>query len=206
MSRDAPPIRVPHLPMLGWAALALIILVSLILVVQIGSLGQLALHGSLPLLEGQANNGVVTFNASLKRDAQRVNNRSPFFVPPRPAPKPVAKPMATKPVNRPKPVKPGAPKVYAGPDIIAMMGESVWLDTGSRVPVGEEADGVRIISTQPPWGARVAWRGGEFDVSLFERTTDQFLTESEPDNDTTDQLDEEQDEDESDEPEDEDDA
>ena len=176
--------RFANLSALGWTAVACLMIACVVAVVQAGSIVPLLVsRGAAPAERGVAT-GVKTYAAALDRNARRIDNRSPFFVPPRPAPKVVERP---KPVEKPKavsePKQEKAPRRYGGPDIIAMLGDSVWLETGSRVQVGDEADGVRVISTTPPWGARVAWRGAEFDVTLFERTTDQFLNKDELDND-----------------------
>ncbi|MCA9293008.1 MAG: hypothetical protein KDA20_04260 [Phycisphaerales bacterium] len=173
-------LQLPNLPALGWLALTSVVVMAIVSLMQVAGLAAVALAGSPAIAETVASDGFATFDAALTRDAQRIDNRSPFFVPPRPAPKVVERPkVEVTPVERPKPAE-APPARYGGPSIIAMMGDSVWLDTGSRVHVGEEADGVQVIETHVPWGARVTWRGKEYDVTLFERTTDQFLTGGQP--------------------------
>jgi hypothetical protein len=40
---------------------------------------------------------------------------------------------------------------------------------------GEGRQGVEVLSTNLPWSVKLRWREVEFDVQLFERTTQQFL-------------------------------
>lgn len=167
--------RLPELPPIGWLALACVLAMAAVIAAQAVQLVPLVFAKSAPVLKAVVRDGSATFDAALARDAQRIDNRSPFFVPPRPTPKVVERPKSEpKPIEKPKDEAP-PPARYGGPGIIAMLGDSVWLETGSRVRVDEEADGVRVVSTQAPWSARVQWRGKEYDVTLFERTTAEFL-------------------------------
>lgn len=68
-------------------------------------------------------------------------------------------------------VKGPAPKVYAGPQLIAMINGAAWFSDGSRIALDSRSEnGIRIVRLNPPWGARVEWQGGEFDIELFKRT------------------------------------
>lgn len=107
---------------------------------------------------------------SLEDWRAQVEGRSMFFVPPAPPPPP----REESPVADRGPAPP--PSSYAGPRIVAIVGSTVWFDNGDTVKAGDEASGaVKVLSVSPPWSARVVWRGAEFDVPLFDRTTDQFL-------------------------------
>lgn len=73
-----------------------------------------------------------------------------------------------------------------------MLGNGVWFESGEIAGVGEEVDGVRVISLSPPWSARLEWKGVEFDVPLFDRTTGQFLEKTEPESDDPENRDEQE--------------
>jgi hypothetical protein len=112
----------------------------------------------------------------------RFDGRSVFFPPPLPAP-----PRATpKPRPEPKENKepvietPSIPRNYTGPSIRALLGDTVWFHGGLRLAVGEEAEGVEVLSVNAPWSARVAYGGGEYDVSLFENLTPFFQDPNAP--------------------------
>ena len=109
----------------------------------------------------------------LARSKVTVDNRSPFFIPPRPVKPEPPKPPTTTPV-RP------TPSVYGGPSLAGILGNRVyfdeslgggsgnkWLDIGVR-GTPSMGDAIRIIEFKDPWIARIEWKGGEFDVPLFE--------------------------------------
>lgn len=63
-----------------------------------------------------------------------------------------------------------APDKYEGPAITAIILDEVWFGANKRAKAGgESVDGVKVLSTNAPWGAKVEWRGKEYDVSFFER-------------------------------------
>lgn len=105
----------------------------------------------------------------IERWRAQIDGRSMFFVPAAP-PAPPTEPTV---VDRGPPAPPSA---YAGPRIVAIVGSSVWFENGDTAKAGADAEGgVKVVSVSPPWSARVLWRGAEFDVPLFDRTTDRFL-------------------------------
>jgi hypothetical protein len=62
------------------------------------------------------------------------------------------------------------PTRYDGPSITAIVLDTVWFNDGKRLRAGDdEQSGLKVLSTQGPWGARVLWRGAEFTVPFFER-------------------------------------
>ncbi|MDY7107044.1 MAG: hypothetical protein SYC29_00250 [Planctomycetota bacterium] len=106
----------------------------------------------------------------------RFNGRSVFFAPPQPAP------SRPEPPPRPEPIEPEEPELdtpvipgsYTGPSIRALLGDTVWFHGGLRLTVGEQAEGLEVLAVDAPWSARVAYAGGEYDVSLFENLTPFF--------------------------------
>lgn len=118
------------------------------------------------------------YATQLTTNHDRVAGRSPFFTPaapPPPAPPPRVVEETEEDPGPPPPPPP--PARYGGPDMIAMMGDVVWFANDKRLRVGEEDSGVTVVATNPPWKATLLWRGIEFEVPLFERTTDQFLAQ-----------------------------
>ena len=98
----------------------------------------------------------------------RVDGRSLFFVPSAPPPPPPPR-VAEEDRPAPAPPPPPPPSRYEGPQIVALINDTVWLAGGDQLAPGESAQGVRVIAVDAPWSARVEWGGVEFDVSLFAR-------------------------------------
>ncbi|MBX3403684.1 MAG: hypothetical protein KF699_09780 [Phycisphaeraceae bacterium] len=103
------------------------------------------------------------FAEALAAHGSQVNGRSLFFVPPRPRPPRQDVVVDTTPREPPKPTR------YGGPAITAMVNNQVWFNDGQRVRLGESGRGVKIVSMNAPWSARIEWQGVEFDVDLFQR-------------------------------------
>lgn len=115
---------------------------------------------------------LASFRGSFDKHLAQSSGRSMFFIPPEPPPPP----PPPEPEREPEPDPP--PSSYGGPAIIAMVGDAVWLADGSRLSLADErARDIEIVSLSPPWGARLKWKGVEFDVPLFDRTTERFLLE-----------------------------
>jgi hypothetical protein len=108
----------------------------------------------------------MQYAASVDTMVRHVDGRSLFFVP---SPPPPPRPPDPSPVIERDPGPPPPPSRYGGPSIIAMMNDTVWFEDGNRLRAGESNGTVRLVRMDPPWGARVEWRGVEFDVGLFER-------------------------------------
>lgn len=122
----------------------------------------------------------------VETNRQRLTGRSPFFTPAEPPPPPPPPPPPREEEeeeeeNPGPPPPPPPPARYGGPEMVAMMGDVVWFANDKRLRVGEEDSGVTVVSTTPPWTAKLLWRGIEFDVQLFERTTADFLEKPPPD-------------------------
>lgn len=123
---------------------------------------------------------VAKFQDSFARHMKQIEGRQMFFPPPPPPePEEGAEEEPTVADGPPPP-----PSRYGGPNIIAMIGKSVWFDDGRMLEVGDEDGGLEVIELRGPWSAILKWRGVEFDVPLFERTTEQFIVK--PDHQTDD--------------------
>lgn len=109
------------------------------------------------------------YNAAFDGYLSQVDGRSMFFVPAPPR-------QAAKTEDKPKDDKPSVPSSYGGPKIIAMINDKVWFDDNTSAAVGgDEKSGLKVVGLNTPWGAKIAWRGVEFDVPLFDRTTERFI-------------------------------
>ena len=130
------------------------------------------------------------FDERMGQDKAQFEGRSVFFRPPPPPPPPP--PPVERPVER-EPEPPRKPTSYGGPKIIGMMDDRIWFANGQTLAVGgDEERGIRVVAWNPPWSATIEWEEVEFEVGLFERTTEKFL-DPVPDEDTTDNTEEEDD-------------
>jgi hypothetical protein len=113
---------------------------------------------------------------------ERFLGRSFFFTPPAPPrPAPPPRPVVKRdppPRVDPQPVETGPPPPppdYTGPSVIMVIGNEVWFkpmladENTMRVRVGEERNGLRVLEANPPWSVRLGHKGGEYDVSIFEK-------------------------------------
>lgn len=157
-------------------ALALIIVCAAVVAVQAASVISTIMHPSPDASRQLADQKqrAEAYSKSVDAQLSQISGRSMFVLPPKPPPEPKPKPASTPSVKR-DPGPPPPPSSYGGPKIIAMMGNTVWFEGGDRVSIDGEHDGVTVIGTSPPWTARLKWKGVEFDVKLFERTTPKFL-------------------------------
>jgi hypothetical protein len=116
---------------------------------------------------------IERFEASTGERLAQINGRSLFHTPPAPSEAEAAEApeeAAAAEEEAPRPVR------YGGPEVIAVINDTVWLRGDRYVRVGEESGGVRVVSVDgSPWSVRLEWRGVEFDVEVFERTTGEFL-------------------------------
>lgn len=113
------------------------------------------------------------YNASFEGYLAQIHGRSIFYVP--------GAPRKARPEEKPKDDKPAAPTTYGGPKILAMVNDKVWFDDSSSLVSGGEGRGdLKVLGINGPWSAKIAWRGVEFDVPLFDRTTDRFLDRPKP--------------------------
>jgi hypothetical protein len=113
-------------------------------------------------------------------DIERFNGRSAFFKPfrtvraapdPTPTPTPSTAPDPTPPANS---GPPPPPAIYSGPKLIAIIGDEAWFrgsgtgfDSVIRIRVGEEKNGITVLSTGEPSSVTVGYRSGEYPLDLF---------------------------------------
>lgn len=101
--------------------------------------------------------GAEAFERTIAAGIRQVDGRSLFVVPPEPPPEAAVRsePAATR---------------YGGPALVAMINGVAWFADGRRLAAAEEPPegDLSVLALEPPWRARVRWRGGEFDVTLFE--------------------------------------
>lgn len=156
---------------------------TLVLVVLTGTL---ALSGGLSVLMalftfgGDADPAAALANSLKKHeqlakvDRDRFDGRSAFFMPPAPVrniPKPPPPPKIEKPLPPPAPV---IPAEYGGKKPIAILGPIVYFDN-FQIKIGEESNGIKVLSTNAPWSVKLAHDGGEYEVSLWDAKKDDFL-------------------------------
>jgi len=119
---------------------------------------------------------------SLQTYRDRFNGRSVFFEPKAPA-SPRRETIETTRTTAPPPPPPPAPSgppPYSGPTMKGMIGEQILFPNDLRVSVGEEKDGLRVLSTDPPWTAKVEYGGWEYDLELFPRTSEEMFFKRSP--------------------------
>ena len=123
---------------------------------------------------------LAVHDTDLVQYQQRFNGRSVFFkpIPPRIPPPPRPAPVEIVEVPQGPPPPPPIPEEYTGPSIVFVLGNEVWFTDGLTLSVGEEDQGVKVLSCDPPWTVRLAHAGGEYDVVLLERSFPGFETAS----------------------------
>lgn len=103
----------------------------------------------------------------------QIRGRSMFFLPPPP-------PRPAKRQERPPQTAPRLER-YAGPDIVAVINNTVWFNDGTRRALGEpSSEGIAVLAVDPPWTVRLQWRDAEWTITLFDRTTPRFLEQQQP--------------------------
>ncbi len=135
---------------------------------------------------------VEQYDENNAADIARFNGRSAFFKPiriarPTPPPPPVKEVVDLPPPPPPEPVgPPPAPATYTGPKLIAIIGNEAWFRNGSgsspviRLQLGEEKDGLKLLSTLEPTMVKVQHRRGTYEIDLFDDDEPFFLEEPLP--------------------------
>jgi len=160
----------------GWVAFAVLLITGFILATGGWRVIQSFFQSSSNLEQAAANQleGVSKYNESFDLPLKQIAGRTLFH-------RPIEPKEPEEPKEEPKTEGPAPPPTrYGGPAIIGMIDKTVFFDDGRRLSVGDEADnGLEVVEPRGPWSAVVRWRGVEFEVQLFERTTKEFLKEPE---------------------------
>jgi len=179
---------------LGWfailaAALAIVVAIRVLVPFSATVLGGAGAEGTDPE-SLQLARFAERYQESYQRDGQRFVGRSAFFVPPAPVPPPPPPPPPRDPVETPPARDPGPPpppSSYGGPKIAYVWDNQVTFENDMTLTAGGEGEsGVEVLETNLPWSVKVRWREVEFDVQLFERTTQSFLVDPSENNDQAD--------------------
>jgi hypothetical protein len=115
------------------------------------------------------NDNIEQSKAYFATFQQRFDGRSLFFKPdPWPQkPRPVVVKAPEAPLEAPR-TEPAKPSVYTGPPVTYAMSHQVWFQGGVSLTVGEEKNGITLLSTDGlPWSVRVGYNGWEGEVTLF---------------------------------------
>ncbi len=178
---------------LAWSLGAIIVIVLLV-AASLPPLLQAGLGGGVDELDLVAQMDTYMADAQEAIDTYRArfDGRSVFYRP-LPTPRRPARRAETPPVildtprEDPTPTKPPAQLVsptYTGPSLMAIFGDEVWF-MGSgfkgeilRIKVGAEDNGIEVVSTDAPWMATLRYRGGEYEVPLYKRSDDFFVSQA----------------------------
>lgn len=107
--------------------------------------------------------------AAIELARARFDGRSLFVMPAPPyRPPPPPPPMPPEPPPPPKPVAPPAPAEYSGPKPMGMIGSTVYFDGIPALSVGQDRDGLKVLSVEPPSHVRVSHRGGTYLVPVWD--------------------------------------
>ncbi len=106
---------------------------------------------------------VAELSKTIEERMEQFKGRTIFYKPAKPGPPPEPE----KPTEQP-----GTPAVassYGGPSIIAMINDAVWFSDGTRIKIGEKSGDSKLLSINPPWTAKIEYKGAAFDVPFFEK-------------------------------------
>jgi hypothetical protein len=178
----------------GWSALSILVILVLCFLGISSVLSPLLGQSSSTISSSASDLLLDQYEANLQKDIDRFNGRSPFFkaisiaryTPPTPPPV-----RRDDPPDVPDQIvdtgPPPPPSRYMGPTLIAIIGNEAWfrspgsgLDAVLRIKVGEETQGVKVISTKAPSVVTVEHRGGVYPIPLFESKEDFFAEEAPP--------------------------
>lgn len=177
MSAGGAPNGGRRLGRVSWLALALAVAAAAALAVTVGPLVRALLipaPGDAGEEAQERRQRLESYRRSMEDRVAQAIGRSMFWVPPAPD---AAEEAGEEPEAEPEPAgPPPRPSRYGGPEVIAVINGAVWFENDDVVRVGESAGGVGVVSVDgSPWTVRLTWRGVEFDVEIFERTTQRFL-------------------------------
>ena len=186
---------------LGWGVVSLIIICIFCIYAFVTVLSPVVSGSYSDELDNKTASLIEKYEEYALVDIARFKGRSAFFKPIRKPPS--LPPPPPPPSNVPDPeeviIDPGPPPPppdYRGPDFIAIIGEEAWFrSSGSgsgdviRIKVGEELDGLKVLSTKAPSIVTVEYRLGKYDLDLFDRD-EPFFVENLPPSTAVDFLEE----------------
>ena len=151
-------------------AAAVILLITVVIVLwQLAAAARsaLAVPASPKDAARTVDNDSETYENAFARFVAMTDGRS-MFVRPR---RPVRRRLPVLPVTteEKKEEVTEVPRSYNGPAIIALYGDTVWFEDGTRIRAGEEQGDIRVVAVNAPWSADLVWKGGEFTEKLFDR-------------------------------------
>lgn len=157
------------LPLLSRAAAVLVVLTAgLVLYRGVTVAWEIRRAPAAPALGTAEINGEIEAHAAaLDRYRRMIDGRSFYVKPPRPVRRPTRPILPTVP-DEPE-ERDETPTRYGGPEIIALVGDSVWFDNDVRLAVGEQDGDLEVVAVRAPWHATLRWKGGEFVEPLFDR-------------------------------------
>ena len=169
-----------HLSLLAWGAILMVGLTALAVGrALVPTVRDLLTPGpkTASAAEQDFERRIGEFHEAASENLALAQGRSMFVVPP--------PPNAIAEADQPEPEAEVAegpaptPTRYGGPDPIAVINNAVWFSDSTDVPVGRERSGVEVVSVDnAPWTVRLRWREVEFDVEIFENTTQTFLQQN----------------------------
>lgn len=104
----------------------------------------------------------------------RFDGRSALFRPKPPPPPPRTEVVVAPVPEEPAPPPPPTPSIYTGPSVAFVIGEEVYFSGGLRLRVGEEAQGVTVVETDPPWTVTLQQHGADHTIEIFDRGPKSF--------------------------------
>lgn len=166
-----------------WSGPVVLGIVAVIAIVSMGIAGFVRVGSAMfaPSADPSAENAfedlLSQHDATLAINRKRFDGRSAFFMPspPAPPPPPPPPPSDVKEKDPGPPPEPPPPMEYTGSKVIACIGGSVYLADGSRVAIGEEKNGVRVVATNPPWDVTLHHLKKDYVVSTLPDSTESFL-------------------------------
>jgi hypothetical protein len=164
----------------GWVAVGLGTLAIVALAASFFAFSRGVIISSTPPGGGLRIPKEAEYQAEFEKYLAQYNGRSLFIVPGRT----VAEAPPAPAVVDDGPKVEDKPTSYAGPDIIAMVMDTVWFSDGKKLRVGDPAqDQLEVVEIKAPWEAVVNWKGAKFTVPLFPR--DQVVLKDPPKADST---------------------
>jgi len=177
---------------LGWSLGALIVLIVFACIVFVTIVSPFFVHRGKLHSNSKMAALVMQYDENNAADIARFNGRSAFFKPiqiARPTPPTPMREVAQDlpPPPPPEPIgPPPAPASYTGPTLIAIIGNEAWFRNGSgsaaivRLQIGEEKDGLKLVSTLEPTMVKVQHRRGTYEINLFDADEPFFREEPLP--------------------------